>query len=223
MMQKKKLIKTTIEWCDYSWSPVIGCVRGCSYCYAKKMVNRFGEKRGVKSFNSRHWFFWEYSVEIIGHPCRIFVGPMTDIAFWQFGWILDVLEKIKCYPQHTFIFLTKSPEVYKNYNWPKNCWIGVTVTGFKDLARWNVLAKMNLPNLKFISMEPLLENQYSDKYLDADWIILGLETGRKKAFNPDSSIIADLICDCREQGVPLFMKDSVCRIWRNKLIQEWPV
>ena len=34
-------IKTKIEWCDGSWSPVTGCLHNCDYCYARKIAKRF--------------------------------------------------------------------------------------------------------------------------------------------------------------------------------------
>lgn len=34
--------KTKIEYCDASWNPVVGCKHGCSYCYARKIAERFG-------------------------------------------------------------------------------------------------------------------------------------------------------------------------------------
>lgn len=34
--------KTKIEWCDYTWNPVTGCLHGCEYCYAQRIANRFG-------------------------------------------------------------------------------------------------------------------------------------------------------------------------------------
>ena len=34
--------KTKIEWADYTWNPVSGCLHGCEYCYARKIANRFG-------------------------------------------------------------------------------------------------------------------------------------------------------------------------------------
>ena len=34
--------KNGIEWCDYTWNPVTGCLHGCEYCYARKIANRFG-------------------------------------------------------------------------------------------------------------------------------------------------------------------------------------
>jgi len=34
--------KSNIEWCDYTWNPVTGCLHGCEYCYARTFANRFG-------------------------------------------------------------------------------------------------------------------------------------------------------------------------------------
>ena len=33
--------KSKIEWCNYTWNPVTGCVGGCLYCYAAKIAHRF--------------------------------------------------------------------------------------------------------------------------------------------------------------------------------------
>ncbi len=33
--------KTRIEWCDYTWNPLTGCLHGCPYCYARRMARRF--------------------------------------------------------------------------------------------------------------------------------------------------------------------------------------
>ena len=34
--------KTRIDWADSTWNPVTGCRHECEYCYARRMVNRFG-------------------------------------------------------------------------------------------------------------------------------------------------------------------------------------
>ena len=50
--------KTKIEWCDYTWNPVTGCLHGCEYCYAKKIAKRFcydGETRDAPSELQRIW------------------------------------------------------------------------------------------------------------------------------------------------------------------------
>jgi protein gp37 len=33
--------KTKIDWADYTWNPVTGCLHDCSYCYARKQSLRF--------------------------------------------------------------------------------------------------------------------------------------------------------------------------------------
>ena len=36
--------KTKIDWADASWNPVTGCMRGCEYCYARRIAERFGAR-----------------------------------------------------------------------------------------------------------------------------------------------------------------------------------
>ncbi len=33
--------KSKIEWTDFTWNPVTGCLHGCPYCYAAKQAQRF--------------------------------------------------------------------------------------------------------------------------------------------------------------------------------------
>lgn len=33
--------KSNIQWCDFSWSPITGCRKGCPYCFAEKIARRF--------------------------------------------------------------------------------------------------------------------------------------------------------------------------------------
>jgi protein gp37 len=33
--------KSKIDWTEYTWNPITGCLRGCRYCYAKKQCMRF--------------------------------------------------------------------------------------------------------------------------------------------------------------------------------------
>ena len=33
--------KSDIEWCDWVWNPITGCLHGCPYCYARSIARRF--------------------------------------------------------------------------------------------------------------------------------------------------------------------------------------
>ena len=35
------LHKSKIEWCTHTWNPVTGCLHGCTYCYARRFIDRF--------------------------------------------------------------------------------------------------------------------------------------------------------------------------------------
>ncbi len=62
--------KTKIDWCEYTWNPVTGCLHGCKYCYAKRIADRFGgeshankvyatENCGLKLYESNGFGFYQ--------------------------------------------------------------------------------------------------------------------------------------------------------------------
>jgi len=40
--KEESMNKTKIDWCDMSWNPITGCLKGCDYCYAMGITRRFG-------------------------------------------------------------------------------------------------------------------------------------------------------------------------------------
>lgn len=48
------MLRTKIDWCDSTWSPVTGCLHGCEYCYARGIANRFGTYDKCHSFIDGH-------------------------------------------------------------------------------------------------------------------------------------------------------------------------
>jgi protein gp37 len=42
------LTKTKIEYCDYTFNPVTGCLNSCPYCYARKQADRFKGKGDLR-------------------------------------------------------------------------------------------------------------------------------------------------------------------------------
>lgn len=189
--------KTSIPWCDRSWNPIKGCSpvsEGCQNCYARKMAQRFHKPWGapvfhpavveeVRSMVSRRWYdrhgrqrIFVCSVSDLGHPG---IRPEDRCA------VLDMVSSFSCF--HTFILLTKRPEVLVPALWDwkrshhmcglwQHLWVGVTA---ENQAR----ADERIPYLesldwcrRFVSVEPML-GPVRDLPLWLDWVIAGPETG----------------------------------------------
>lgn len=203
--------KTKIDWCDYTWNPVWGCRNSCPYCYARATANRWGI-----SFEP-HWRERNFNRSMPRQPARIFVNSMSDIAFWTPEWWYRVLGRIDNNPQHTFLFLTKQPEVYYNLALPRNCWLGVTLTGPGDLDQY-VDALKSRGNLVFWSYEPMLEKMDPDIIeAVADWVILAAESGNRQGrVIPPASWIEPWL----RAKVPVYMKHNLP--WGGPWRKEFP-
>ena len=206
-----------IGWCDMTLNPVIGCKNSCEYCYAQEINNRF---KFIKNWNIPEWREKSFNKKLPKKPQRIFVGSMSEIYYWDSEWMSKVIYKILGYPQHTFIFLTKYPEIYSNWNFPKNCLLGVTVTDNKRLKPlWQ-----HKGMVRFLSIEPLLKEidiGTIDNF-EPNWIIVGAETGnREEKAIPKKEWLNVIIDFCNRTGVPLYLKDSLKNIYPVE-IKEFP-
>lgn len=207
--------KTKIEWTDYSWNPVTGCLHNCWFCYAKKLFIRFH-----KSFEPT--FYPERLNELakVKKPSKIFVCSVADLfASWTNPlWINLVINKIELYPQHIFQLLTKSPEgIDKNYIFGSHIWIGVTINYANEKRKIEELRKVRCET-KFLSFEPLLED-IGELNLDGiSWIIIGKLTGSRKV-RLQYDWVENIIKQARVKNIPIFIKNNIK--WKEK-IQEFP-
>ena len=231
------MTKSKIDWCDYTWNPVWGCVTGCEYCYARKIARRFArviaEKEGDPKLEGYIKRFLPVFLESSFNkkfprcPCKIFVNSMSDIMWWEFNWMQRVLDRIEEYPQHIFMFLTKFREPYKRFSFPENCWLGVTITMGTEIDR-EYYARMfffdDVPNIRFISFEPLLGRipiGWLDKAMAVDWIIIGAQTNPYKP--PKKEWVESIVEQADRFNIPVFMKNNLQKVWDDELIQEWPI
>lgn len=123
-------------------------------------------------------------------------------------------------PQHIFQILTKFPQNIDR-DMPHNVWLGVTITKPSEIKRWTNLYFHQRASLKFVSFEPLLERL--DCYPSGpDWIIIGRLTRHGNKDDPDISWIKDIVKDCTNQGVKVFLKNNLKSIWGENLMQEFP-
>lgn len=149
---------------------------------------------------------------------NIFVGAMADVfgAWVPDSWIDKIFEACMQHAIHNYLFLTKNPERYQQYDVPEgreNLWYGTTVTRKAELKR---IGHLPANARKFVSVEPILEDVYFDGYWasgEVDWIIIGAETGRnRQKVVPRLGWIGDILSAADAAGVPVFMKDSLIPI-----------
>lgn len=217
--------KTKIEWTDYTWNPIKGiCPVGCKlpdgkvYCYGKRIYERF------RFYPKERFSLLECAKPLrLRKPSKIFVCSTFEL----FHPIINdrqrelIFRVIKKCPQHTFQILTKFPQNIDR-SMPDNVWLGVTVTKNEDMIRHWRLRDVGA-KVKFISMEPLLEDIVSIPHIHScNWIIIGRLTGHGKKYNPKKHWIDPWVRWSKSHNIPIFLKDNLKEIWGEPLIQEMP-
>lgn len=203
--------KTKIEWCDFSWNPVTGCLHGCPYCYARGIARRFGKTEPAQNFEP------EFREDRLNQPLRmrkakrIFVCSMADLmgGWVPAKWIQRVISVVEQAPHHTFQFLTKNPRRYGEFSWPRNAWLGVTtVNQAAMISAYEPMAKIR-PNITFVSVEPMLGPVRLGGWRP-DWVIIGAQTGHGRK-QPEQAWVQDLTDDARSCELPVFYKSNL--VW----------
>lgn len=211
--------RTGIEWTDFTWSPVTGCLRGCPYCYARRIAKRFPAKfpRGFEP---------HFRKERLGRPgkrhkpAKIFVCSMADL----FGpwvpemWIRRVIRVAEQCPQHTFQFLTKFPARLSRFRWPENAWVGTTVTDiFSSASAAKAMGDVRAV-VRYLSAEPILGLPQLWREWTPDWVIIGRMTG-PGAEPPAGHAVENLTADANRYGIPVFHKNNLGPQFTRR---EWP-
>lgn len=208
---------SNIEWTEATWNPVSGCTKiseGCKNCYAEKMANRLkamGTKGYENGFEVTTHLEKLYEPHNRKKPTMYFVCSMADIFHGAipYEFIDTVFQVMSFCPQHTFQVLTKRPERMQDFleKYPyrlPNVWLGVTVESPKHKERIDILRDTPAA-LRFLSIEPLLEDLGELDLKGIDWVIVGGETGagaRPLKYEWVKSIQEQ----CEAAKVPLFFK-----------------
>lgn len=131
-------MSTKIEWCDSpdgakgeTWNPTLGCSRvseGCRNCYAERVAHRAMSPlhRGLTVIRGGRPG-WTGEVRLVSSalgrplgwkkPRRIFVNSMSDLFHERvpFDFVAAVFGVMAACPHHTFLVLTKRPEIARQF------------------------------------------------------------------------------------------------------------
>ena len=212
---------SSIEWTDATWNPVRGCTKispGCKNCYAKTFAERF---RGVPGHPYEQGFDLRLVPEKLFEPLKwkrprkIFVNSMSDLFHPNVPdeFIVRVAEVMIEGDWHNYQVLTKRAERLERLLNSKlkfatvssHIWWGVSVEDRKHgLPRIEHLR--NTPAaIKFLSIEPLLQDLGLVNLKAIDWVIVGGESGRGS--RPMEQVwVQELLRQCTKQKVMFFFK-----------------
>lgn len=208
---------TKIEWTEQTWNPAVGCDKvspGCANCYAEVMARRL---KAMKVNGYENGFDLTLLPKRLQEPLNrkkstvYFVNSMSDLFHdgIPFEYIDKVLKVIEQTPHHTYQILTKRAERMAAYfserEAPHNAWLGVTVEDRRyGLSRINHLRQIPA-RIRFLSMEPLLEDVGYIDLTDIHWVIVGGESGPKaRPMQPEW--VKNIQRQCQEQNASFFFK-----------------
>ena len=205
-----------IEWTEATWNPSIGCDKisaGCKNCYAEVMAKRL---QAMKSPDYEHAFEFKIlpnrleSPFKIKKPTKFFVNSMSDLFHEEmpFKFLDRVFDTIRETPRHAYQILTKREKILEEYfqdrSVPDNVWLGVTAENKDSKNRIDALRKVDA-KIRFLSIEPLLEDIGELDLTGIHWVIVGGESGYK-ARPMKQEWAVDVQRQCDEQSVSFFFK-----------------
>lgn len=214
-------LDSAIEWTDATWNPVRGCTKispGCKNCYAETFAERF---RGVKGHPYEQGFDLRLVPEKLAEPLRwrasrmIFVNSMSDLFHERVpdDYIVAVARVMAAAKWHTFQVLTKRSKrmqdllntALKFAATLEHIWWGVSVENKQHgLPRIEHLRSAPAA-VRFLSIEPLLEDLEKLRLDGIRWVIVGGESG-PGARPIEKEWVLSIRDQCRRAKVPFFFK-----------------
>ena len=236
--------ESSIEWTDATWNPVRGCTKispGCKHCYAETFAERF---RGVKGHPYEQGFDLRLVPEKLGEPLRwrspkmVFVNSMSDLFHEDVpdDYIVAVAGVMAHAKWHTFQVLTKRAGRLRDLLSTKlrsvalepHIWWGVSVENRRyGLPRIERLRSAPAA-VRFLSVEPLLEDIGQLNLDGINWVIVGGESG-PGARPMQKDWVLSIRDQCRSAEVPFFFKQwggvrkaAAGRLLEGKTYDQFP-
>ena len=178
-----------IEWIERTWNPTVGCTKvspGCKHCYAEGMASRL---QAMRTRGYENGFQLTLLPDRLEDPLKrktpttYFVNSMSDLFHEEvpMEYIARVFEVVEKAHWHTFQILTKRAdrmaEFFAGRMAPRNAWLGVSVEDQAyGVPRIDCLRAVDAA-IRFLSVEPLLEDVGALNLENIHWVIVGGESG----------------------------------------------
>lgn len=212
---------SAIEWTDATWNPVRGCTKispGCKNCYAERFAERF---RGVANHPFEQGFDLRLVHEKLDQPFawrrsrRIFVNSMSDLFHEDVPdeYIARVANVMLSADHHVYQVLTKRAERLRTLLRSElidaasrsHIWWGVSVEDRKYGVPRIARLQDSPAHVRFLSIEPLLEDLGTLDLTGISWVIVGGESG-PRARPMRREWVTSILDQCEAEGVPFFFK-----------------
>lgn len=236
--------KSQIEWTDATWNPVRGCTKispGCAHCYAETFAERF---RGVPGHAYELGFDPRLVPQKIAEPLKwatprlVFVNSMSDL-FHEIvpdAYISRVVDMMELANWHTYQVLTKRSDRMKKILSAKGAeasedshiWWGVSVENRKHGLPRVADLQATPAKVRFLSVEPLLEDLGAIDLTGISWVIVGGESGPRCRPMKEEWVIS-IQEQCAAANVAFFFKQwggirksDAGRLLRGRTYDEMP-
>ncbi len=214
-------LQSKIEWTEATWNPVRGCQKispGCKHCYAETFAERF---RNVPGHPYEHGFDPRLVPGKLVEPLRwsspkiVFVNSMSDLFLDAVPdeYIEAVARTMLEANWHTYQVLTKRADRLQHLLTTKleraaraaHIWWGVTVEDKKYGIPRIAHLRQAPAAVRFLSVEPLLEDLGELDLTGIHWVIVGGESG-PGARPMHQPWVAAVKQQCDAQGSLFFFK-----------------
>lgn len=215
---------TNIEWCNHTWNPWVGCTKvspGCAHCYAESLSKRTGlavwgdngTRRVTSDANWRNPLKWAKDAAKRGVREQVFCASLADV-FEDRDDLAAPRHRLwnlifETYDSLDWLLLTKRPENFDMLPlqfWDR-VWLGTSVENHTAKTRIEHLRKAHAA-VRFLSVEPLLEDLGTINLDGINWVIVGGESGAG-ARPMEEAWVRSIRDQCVEASVPFFYKQRI--------------
>ena len=194
------------QFINATWNTVKGeCPHGCTYCYMKRWGKqksvRFDEKELYTDLGSGNFIF-------VGSSCDLFARAIPN------KWIIDTLNLCESFHMNTYLFQSKNPEGFKDFEiyLPGNSKLCTTIEtnryykqmgdtphpsmrseDMHDLVAWD----------KYVTIEPIMDFDLDEmvnliRWCNPKQVNIGADSGNNNLPEPSSKKLLALIDELQE-------------------------